>query len=263
MNSPFLLQNILVLLLLTAIFSGSLYLLLSKKIGNFICHRSKILLVIYRATTTIVSSLSLIGLLIGFWLFYIIEINDVSRDCWKRTAQWQTIVPGMPLDKVTEIMGNPFYAYNFENGQQATYCLNPIDQTSGTIVFNSNSNGTEFTVSSKIPDDEEIPENSRGWIPQKSSSGYATYAEIISDSSSFCAFYGLFGLAILSLYPFKMGELDALRMIYTPLAAFVFKTIYENHQTTAWHFELFPISSLLTVILIGWIIRLGIILAPD
>jgi hypothetical protein len=52
-------------------------------------------------------------------------------------------------------------------------------------------------------------------------------------------------------------------MLYAPLAALVFKIIYENHQAAGWQFELFSISSLLTLIVIGWIIRMGLILGPD
>ncbi len=264
MNSPFLFQNISVLLLLTVIFAGGLYLLLSKKVSNFIGTRSIISLVLYRAATTVVFSFIFLGFLVGISLFYFIEIDDLSRDCWKRTYQWQTIVPGMPREQVAAIMGKPFLSYKAENNEHSTYCINPIGSLeNGTIIFKPDINKSGTTVLSKTPDDEAILENLHGWIPDKSSKTYANYAEIISVSGAFCAFYGLFGLALLTLYPFKLSELFALRMIYTPLAALLMKAIYENHQAADWHFELFSISPLLTVILVGWIIRVMVILAPD
>ncbi len=264
MNSPFLFQNIVVLLILIAIFACCLYLLLSKNISERLCRRSKIFLVLYRAATTAAFSIALIAVLIGIWTFYTIEIDDISRDCWARTYRWQKIVPAMSHDQVAEILGKPFDTLNYENGQRAIYCTNPIGGLeSGTIVFTSNEIETELKVSSKTPDDREILENLNGWIPDKSSKTYANYAQIISESSSFCAFYGLLGLALLSLYPFKMSELSALRMLYAPLAALVLKIIYENHPANGWHFELFSISPLIMIILIGWIVRLGIILVPD
>lgn len=264
MNSPFLLQNVIVLTLLIAVFAACLYLLLSRKVSNYICNRSKFLLVLYRVATTVAVSFSLIGLLTGVWLFYLIEINDISRDCWARTYKWQTIVEGMTHNQVTEILGKPFNTINYENALQATYCTNPIGGLEdGTIIFTRNQIETELKVSSKTPNDREILGNFNGWIPEKSSNTYTNYAKIISESSSFCAFYALFGLAILTLYPFKMSELSTLRMLYVPLAALLLKAIYENHPATGWQFELFSISPLITVILIGWIVRLAIILAPD
>ncbi len=264
MNSPFLFENIVVLLLLIGIFTGSLYLLLSKKLSDYICNRSKVFLVLYRAATSVALAASLVGLFSGIWLFYLIEINDFSRDCWKRSYQWQTIVPGMSHDQAAEIMGKPFSIYRYQNGEQSTYCINPISGLdSGTIIFSGNTNEPELKVFSKTPDDQTVLENLRGWIPDKSSKTYANYAEIISDSSAFCAFYGLFGLAILTFYPFKMSELSTLRMLYTPLAALVLKAIYESHRTAVWDFELFSVSPLFTIIIIGWIVRLGIILGSD
>jgi hypothetical protein len=264
MNSPFLFQNIIVLTILIAIFAGCLYLLLSKDVSEYICRRSKFFLVIYRAATTAVFSASSIGLLTGIWLFYTIEINEISRDCWKRTYQWQTIVPEMPHDQVTEILGEPFNTTNAEDGQQAVFCTNPIGGLeSGIINFTNNKKQTELKVLNKTPDDRQILENLNGWLPEKSSKTYANYAEIISDSSSFCAFYSLLGLAILSLYPFKMRELSTLRMLYAPLAAILLKAIYDNHHANVWQFELFSVSPLITIILIGWIVRVCLILATD
>jgi hypothetical protein len=264
MNSPFLFQNTVVLLLLISVFAVSLYLLLSKNIGDYICNRSKILLVLYRAATSVVLSASLIVLLSGIWLFYIIEINDVSRDCWKRSYQWHTIVPGMQYAQAAEIMGNPSGTLKYQNGEQSVYCISPINGLdSGTIIFSRNPNEPELKILSKTPDDQTVLENLRVWIPDKSSKTYANYAEIISDSSAFCAFYGLLGLAVLTFYPFKMSELSTLRMLYAPLAALVLKAIYDSHQTSVWDFELFSAAPLFTIIIIGWIVRLSIILGSD
>ena len=264
MNSPFLVQNIIVLIALTAIFAGCLYLLLSKDVSEFIYLRSKFFLVIYRAAVTAFFSISLIGLLVGVWLFYTIEINEISRDCWARTYKWQTIVPGMPQKQVVEIIGEPFNILNSEGGQQDIYCTNPVGGVeSGTINFTKNINRTELIVLDKTPDDQQILANLRGWLPEKSSKTYADYAEMISDSSAFCAFYGLLGLAILSFYPFKMRELSTLRMLYAPLAALLLKAIYDSHQTHVWQFEIFSVAPLITIILIGWIVRVCLILAAD
>jgi hypothetical protein len=264
MNSPFLVQNIIGLILLAVVFAGSIYLLLSKKTSNFLCHRSKILLVLYRVATTVVFSVSIIGFLCGIWIFYVIEFDDVSRDCWKRSSDWQAVVPGMSHEEAVKILGKPILKSQSEVGERATYCLNPIGElNSGTIVFGGKATGGEMRVLEKTPNDQVVLENLQGWIPAKSSKTYANYAGIISNSSSFWAFYGLLGLAILSLYPFNLRELSGLRMIYAPLAGGVFKIIYESQQSAGWQFELFSVSPLLTLILIGWIVRMGLILGPD
>ncbi len=264
MNSPFLFQNITALLLLGVIFASCLYLLLSRRVSKFIYPRSKILLVLYRAATTVCFSVSLIGLISGIWLFYEVEIDAISRACWKRTYTWQTITPEMPQREVAEILGSPFQRLNLPNHEEAVYCLSPLGgSATGIVTFKKNESESELTVSDKIPADQAVLENLRGWIPAPSSNTYANYSVMISDSSSFGAFYGLLGLAILSLYPFKLNELSALRMIYLPLGALTLKTIYENHQAAEWHFGSFSISQLVTVILIAWIIRLGLILGRD
>jgi hypothetical protein len=183
MNSPFLVRNIIAVLLLTSLFAGSLYLLLSKKISDFIWLRSKIFLVLYRAATTIVFAVSTIGLLCGIWLFYTIEFNDVSRDCWRRGREWQKIVPGMAYEQAAGIMGKPVLKYRSADGERATYCIDPIgDLDSGTVVFVNDPNGTGLKVSEKTPSDQAISESLSGRIPEKTSKTYANYAGMISDS---------------------------------------------------------------------------------
>src|SRR5437660_638509 len=107
MYSPFLWQNVSLLLLALANFVLSVRLLVSRQVKSYFNHRPVVLHIVLRASSILYTMLSSVAVLMVILLFCLFEVFPEARACWNTHAYWKKIHVGMPQQEVVQLVGQP------------------------------------------------------------------------------------------------------------------------------------------------------------
>jgi hypothetical protein len=264
MHSPFFWQNLGVLLLVLANFALSVWLFFSRKVRDAVKRLPLVLPILVRAPVVLYAFASCFVLVMAMQLFYFFEVDARSRECWQRSQRWAQVQTGMTAQQVVQILGEPYPRdrWGNENVERFFYQLHPLGLSDGYIIsLKADTTGGEERVVDKSPTDAERLSRPEPLLPDaKSGYPYFSDSQTIADMATLTAFGGIIALTLMAALPLPIRTGAYSWTLYAPLVALMFAIIYEIPQQAGWRFDWLLLFPAYVLILVGWLIRLIIVL---